>query len=101
MFDRIQYDLRVKGIGSQSLDSRIQGAFQQFRQALGDQELKLLLLWGIISASAALGYLMWVKYPRLRIVAAAIFLLSIAQYSLQYSGIGWAMEHFGMVAFIK
>ena len=101
MLDRIQYDIGVKGVGSQSLDSRVAGAFQQLRQALGDQELKLLLLWGVISASAALAYLMWVKYPKLRAVAAAIFLLSVAQYSAQFSGVGWAMEHFGVLAFIK
>lgn len=101
MLERAQYKLGLQGIGSDSLDQRIHGATAQIRQALGDQEMKLLLLWGVVSASAALGYLMWVKYPKLRVVAAAIFLFSLMQYSTEFSGIGWAMQHFGMVAFIK
>ncbi len=101
MLDRTQYKLGLQGIGSESLDTRISGLLGQIVQALSDQEVKLLLLWGIISASAALSYLMWVKYPKLRLVAAAIFIVSIWQYSASYSGVGWAMEHFGMVAFIK
>ena len=100
LFDRVKSTLETKNLGRVSLDQRLEDAWHQLRLAVGDQEVKLLLLWGIVSASAALSYLIWIKYPRLRAVAAVMFTMSIVHYSMQYSGVFWAMERFGIIAFL-
>jgi hypothetical protein len=53
----------------------------------GDHEVMLLLLWAVIAPAAGLAYLVWKKYPRLRLVALLLFAVSLFQFAWQWGGI--------------
>ncbi|MFH1106873.1 MAG: hypothetical protein V1787_03175 [Candidatus Micrarchaeota archaeon] len=97
MFEDMSYRLSSRGsLASRGSSHWAHGFASQLASAFRDQEFKLILLWGAISASAALAYLIWVKYPRLRIVAASMFLLSLVNYGNEFGGLRWALAHFGV-----
>jgi hypothetical protein len=97
MFEGVSYRWSSKSsLASSSSNHWLHGIATQFGSALRDQELKLLLIWGAVSASAALSYLIWVKYPRLRIAAAGMFALSVVNYGNEFGGLRWALAHFGI-----
>ena len=54
--------------------------FKDAKLAMSDHEVAVLLFWAVISAGAALSYLIWLKYPRLRTVAAALFAASLLNF---------------------
>ncbi len=62
-----------------------------------DHEIKLLLLWEVISPSAGLAYLIWVKYPEFRILAVLLFAVSIFQFFGQWGGAYWLLQRMGVV----
>ena len=53
---------------------------------LDDHELKMLFLWALVSASAALAYLVWTKYEKLRVFAVILFFFSVLQFFVQWAG---------------
>jgi hypothetical protein len=97
MFEDVSYRMLSRSsLASKSSNHWLHGTLGQFASAFRDQEVKLLLLWGVVSASAALAYLIWVKYPRLRVFAAAMFAFSLFNYANEFAGLRWALAHFGM-----
>lgn len=97
MFEGVSYRLSARtSLASKSQSHWLHGAMHQIATAIRDEEVKLLFIWGVISASAALAYLLWVKYPRLRVFAAAMFALSIINYGNEFGGLRWALAHFGL-----
>ncbi len=62
-------------------------ALNQAKSLFSDHEVTLLVLWAIISPSAALAYLIWVKYEHLRLLAVFLFAISILQFIVQWQGI--------------
>jgi predicted membrane-bound mannosyltransferase len=67
--------------------SEVKGVF-------GDHEVMLLLLWAVIAPAAGLAYLVWKKYPRLRLVALFLFAVSLLQFSWQWGGIYSVLRSF-------
>ena len=59
---------------------------------LADHEIKLLLLWAIVAPSAALAYLVWIRYPRLRAFSVILFAVSLFQFVGQWGGLVWVVE---------
>jgi hypothetical protein len=57
---------------------------------LSDHEFKLLLVWALIAPSAAVAYLIWIRYKRLRPVAVGLFIVSLFQFYGQWSTV-WGM----------
>jgi len=64
--------------------------------ALSDHDIKILLVWSLIFAGAALSYLIWVRYPRLRPLAAIVFTLSLFQFAGQFGGIYFLFAKLGL-----
>ncbi|MDD5416882.1 MAG: hypothetical protein PHU12_02805 [Candidatus Aenigmarchaeota archaeon] len=58
-----------------------------FAKMFSDHEIKVLLLWSLIGPFCALAYLVWIKYPRLRIISIIFFLANFI-YLLGQLG-GW------------
>jgi hypothetical protein len=52
---------------------------------LSDHEFKLLLVWALIAPSAAVAYLIWIRYKRLRAAAIVLFIVSLFQFYGQWS----------------
>ncbi|MEM4389082.1 MAG: hypothetical protein QXG98_00275 [Candidatus Micrarchaeia archaeon] len=53
---------------------------------LTDIDVVVLLLWSLISPAAGLAYIVWVRYPRLRLLAIPpLILVSVIQLLLQWS----------------
>jgi hypothetical protein len=73
--------------------------FKDAQTAVSDHEVKVLLFWAVISAGAALAYLIWIKYPRLRFAAAIIFLLSLVQFFGQWGGLYYLLAKIGLAPF--
>ena len=97
MFEGMSYRWSSRSsLASKSSNHWLHGALNQLATAVRDEEARLLLIWGAVSASAALAYLLWVKYPRLRVFAAAMFALSVINYSNEFGGLRWALAHFGL-----
>ncbi len=66
-------------------------------RVMSDHEIKLLLLWAIISPAAALAYLIWIKYPEFRVFALPLFAISIVQFISQWSGFYGILQRMGVV----
>ncbi|MFH0713363.1 MAG: hypothetical protein V1722_03380 [Candidatus Micrarchaeota archaeon] len=67
-------------------------------KVFSDHEVKLLLLWSVISPSAGLAYLVWVKYPEYKIISVPLFLISIVQFVGQWGGLYLALQRMGIVS---
>jgi len=94
---------RIVSISSNSrslLDYKNEHAFRYAGSALAseakflldDHEVKLLIVWAIISPLAGIAYLLWVKYKRLKWLAIPLFFLSILQFIGQWSGLLWLLN---------
>ncbi len=62
-----------------------------------DHEVKMLLIWAIISPAAALAYLIWKKYPEAKWLALPLFAVSVVQFIGQWGGVYWLLQRFGVV----
>lgn len=67
------------------------------RSLLSDHEVKLLLFWAVISPTAGLAYLIWVKYKRLKFLAIPLFAISIMQFAGQWGGVFWLLQRMGVI----
>ncbi len=63
-----------------------------------DHEVKLLLIWALVSPSAALAYLIWIKYPEFKWFAVPLLAVSVIQFVGQWGGTYWLLQRFGVVA---
>jgi len=61
--------------------------YRQAKSFFTDKEVTILLLWALIAPSAALAYLIWQKYEKLRVVAILLFAISIVQFIVQWQGV--------------
>ena len=64
------------------------------KNVFGDHEVIVLLLWAVIAPAAGLAYLVWKKYPRLRLVAMLLFVISLLQFAWQWGGIYEVVKNF-------
>ena len=60
--------------------------FKEAKLLFTDHEIKMLVLWAIISPSAGLAYLIWSKYEHWRVLAVVLFGVSIVQFIVQWQG---------------
>jgi len=61
-----------------------------------DRDIKTILLWAIISPAAALAYITWVRYPRLRPLVFPLIVISALQLASQWGGFAWVLERLGI-----
>ena len=78
------------------LNRRVGQVMSDAKLALSDHEILTLLLCSIISASATLSYIIWIRYPRLRIFAFIVFLLSLVQFAGQWGGVYYLLAKMGI-----
>ena len=87
------------------LDYSRTNGFERHASSLGgtmsklfsDHEVKMLLIWAIISPAAALAYLIWKKYPEAKWLAVPLFAISVLQFIGQWGGFYWLLQRFGVV----
>ncbi|MFH1750064.1 MAG: hypothetical protein ABH863_00120 [Candidatus Micrarchaeota archaeon] len=70
---------------------------EQFDMLFLDKELTLLLFWAVIAPAAGIGYLIWLKYPKLRMFAMLAFAVGLVQFSAQVPGLISFFSQFGIV----
>ena len=58
----------------------------EFTKIFTDHEIKILLIWSIVGPFCALGYIVWTKYPRMRILSVLFFLTNIIYFLGQLGG---------------
>lgn len=59
----------------------------EFTKLFSDHEVKTLLLWSLIGPFCALGYIVWIKYPKLRLLSLVFFLANVVYFVGQLGGI--------------
>ncbi len=69
----------------------------QFSMLFSDKEVKLLMLWAVIAPAAGIGYLIWIKYPKLRLLALLGFAFGLVQFSGNIGGVFALLNRFGLV----
>ncbi|MFH0971341.1 MAG: hypothetical protein ABIG96_05655 [Candidatus Micrarchaeota archaeon] len=69
----------------------------QLDMAFADKELKLLLIWAIISPAAGVSYLIWLKYPKLRLLALLGFAIALIQFYSQMGTLQNSLRQVGIV----
>ncbi|MFH0972266.1 MAG: hypothetical protein V1835_06930 [Candidatus Micrarchaeota archaeon] len=70
---------------------------EQFDMLFADKELTLLVLWAIISPAAGIGYLIWIKYPKLRLVALLAFAVGLMQLYTNFGAFSALLKGIGIV----
>lgn len=68
----MSYDYKTRKIGK-----KIEQGKDHFFKMFSDREITLLLLWAVIGPLCALAYLVWIKYPKLRVLSVLFFILNI------------------------
>lgn len=63
------------------------GMIRDASSLFSDHEVKVLLFWALIAPSAAVAYLIWIRYKRLRLIAVVFFVLSFFQFYGQWSSV--------------
>ncbi|MBU3896357.1 MAG: hypothetical protein KJ697_00260 [Nanoarchaeota archaeon] len=66
---------------------KFEGKTDEFTKLFSDSEIKILLLWAIIGPFCALGYIVWLKYPKLRLLSLIFFLANMIYFVGQLGGI--------------
>lgn len=66
----------------------------EFKTLFNDHEVIMLMIWALVSPSAALAYLIWKKYDRLRWLAVPLLVVSVFQFVGQWGGAIWLFERF-------
>ncbi|MBI5226469.1 hypothetical protein HY994_04510 [Candidatus Micrarchaeota archaeon] len=64
------------------------------RSLVTDHEVRVLILWAIVSPLAALAYLIWTKYENIKWFAIPLFLVSIVQFAFQWGGVYQLLSKF-------
>ena len=60
--------------------------YAEAKQLFTDNEIILLAIWLVVSPSAALAYLIWIKYEHLRLLALLLFAVGIIHAIYQWQG---------------
>lgn len=77
--------------------SSVGSVAEQVDLLISDKEIKLLLLWAVISPAAGIGYLIWLKYPRLRLAALLAFAIGFLQFYSQVGAFSAFLKGLGIV----
>lgn len=77
--------------------SAVGSVADQADMLFSDKELRLLLFWALIAPAAGISYLIWLKYPKLRLLAVLAFAVGLVQFSNQVPGILTFLKGFGVV----
>jgi hypothetical protein len=56
------------------------------KKMFSDSEVRLLLFWVVIGPLCALAYLIWKKYERFKLIALALFFVSLIYFIGQFGG---------------
>ncbi len=97
MFQKVP---RVVSVRQKRLDGKYQeeSYFRQFtnetRSLLTDHEVRILVLWAIVSPAAAIAYLVWKKYEKLKWLAVILFAVALFQFVGHWGGVYWAVSRF-------
>ncbi|MEK6843486.1 MAG: hypothetical protein AABY04_03270 [Candidatus Micrarchaeota archaeon] len=75
--------------------SAVGSAAEQIDMLFSDKELKLLMLWALISPAAGIGYLIWIKYPKLKLVSLLAFAIAILQFYMHFGSYMSALTSLG------
>ena len=67
----MNYNYRQRRIGK-----KIKKNSNEFLKVFSDHEIKLLLLWALIGPFCALAYIVWKKYPNMKIVSLLFVILN-------------------------
>lgn len=78
--------------GSEKEVGYFSSLFSEAKSFLTDHEVRILILWAIISPSAAIAYLIWKKYEKLKWLAVVLFVVSLFQFVGQWGGVAWAVS---------
>ncbi|MEK6954697.1 MAG: hypothetical protein AABX01_06815 [Candidatus Micrarchaeota archaeon] len=77
--------------------SAVGSAAEQIDMLFSDKELKLLLLWALVSPMAGVSYLLWIKYPKLRLLAIFAFAVALIQFAANVPLLIAFFKQFGVV----
>ncbi|NUN11099.1 hypothetical protein HUU53_00440 [Candidatus Micrarchaeota archaeon] len=69
-------------------------SMSEFSSLMTDYEIKLLVVWALISPLAALAFVIWTKYDKLKWIALPLFVVSIFQFIGHWGGFFWVFERF-------
>lgn len=89
--DKTLMDYRSLGI-----NRHVGAMVDEAKLALSDSEVKVILFWALLSPGAALAYMIWAKYAKLRPFAALIFVFSLVQLVGQWGGIYFLLGKLGL-----
>lgn len=70
---------------------------EQFDMLVSDREIRLLFLWAVVSPAAGIGYLIWLKYPKMKILAILAFALGLTQFYSNMPVLIGFFKQFGIV----
>jgi len=57
------------------------------KSVFSDSEIIKFFIGALLAPAAGLAYLVWIKYPRLRLIALLLFVVSVFQFAWQWGGI--------------
>ncbi|MBI5224821.1 hypothetical protein HY989_03035 [Candidatus Micrarchaeota archaeon] len=77
--------------------SAVGSAAEQIDMLFSDKELKLLMLWALVSPAAGIGYLIWIKYPKLKLVSLLAFAIAILQFYMHIGAYAAAINNLGSI----
>ncbi|MFH1780231.1 MAG: hypothetical protein ABH803_03775 [Candidatus Micrarchaeota archaeon] len=67
-------------------------SIREVHSLMSDNEIKLIVLWAIISPLAALAFIIWNKYNKLRWLALPLFVISLFHFIGQWGGFFWILN---------
>ncbi len=77
--------------------SAVGSVAEQFDMLASDKEIKLLLLWAVISPAVGIGYLIWLKYPKMRLLALFAIAIGLVQFYTQFAAFASFFKQFGII----
>lgn len=95
-YDLYSVSKAVKSLNSAGVE-HAKGIVEQTAFMLSDREVLILLLWAVISPALALAYIIWIKYPKLRVIAIPLTVLSLVQFASQWGGVYWMLQRLGVI----
>ncbi len=68
------------------IEQKLEKNTDEFLKIFSDREIKILLLWALVGPFCALAYIIWKKYPRLKILSLLFFFLNMVYLIGQLGG---------------
>ena len=67
-------------------EQEVERATGEFFRMFSDREVKILLIWALVGPFCALAYIIWLKYPRLKLVSVLFFMFNLVYLVGQLGG---------------